>query len=280
MIEMNPIKKNANPLSVSPTGETYTGHGCFPLGHHVNHEDISDLTQTLNHLRETKMLHPISADTISKIRAELTPLRDAQSFWSHARDAKQALAIRELLYALHLDGRKESIDTNENGDEEGVGKEGVELRGLEIYTFPSAFLLSTSAPQIWGLHAFSLPSAKHPTTASTILYLSLETASLSSTLLHTFLSSRQCSRAQCFLAEYVLADQSNALMDEWELPQRLRDDIQGLSLEELREWVERLGSDCGRGGVLEAPVLIAKLREFSVEEVERRRPVIWTEGWV
>lgn len=279
MIEMSSIPKPQNPLSFSPNGESYTGRGCFPLGHHVSHDDIAELTQTLNHLRETKMLRPISPATISTIRSELTPLREAQGFWSHARDAKQALAIRELLYALHLDGRKESIDTNENEEDEDeeITQSGVHLRGIQIYTFPSSFLLSTSAPPIWGLHAFSLPSAANPTTAATILYLSLETSSLSSTLLHTFLSPRQCSRAQCFLAEYVLADQTNALMDEWELPQRLRDDIRGLTLEELRGWVERLE---GEGGVLEAPVLIAKLREFAAEEVERRRPVIWTEGWV
>lgn len=81
------------------------------------------------------------------------------------------------------------------------------------------------------------------------------------------MSSRRCTRLQCFLAEYLLADQEKTLSKEWELPDRFQRDIDGLSSEDLAELLERLEQEV----VSEAPELIAKLRVYCEDALDRKK---------
>ncbi|KAF2680737.1 hypothetical protein K458DRAFT_392411 [Lentithecium fluviatile CBS 122367] len=118
-----------------------------------------------------------------------------------------------------------------------------------------------------------------PRTRTTYLYISAKSTDLAGTVLHTFLSSRRCSRTQCFLAEYVLADQARRLSEEWELPERLQIDIDVLDPNKLKQLLERLEME----GSLDAPVLFAKLRGYCEDVLERKGALVWwvdEENWV
>ncbi|KAF2250194.1 hypothetical protein BU26DRAFT_564071 [Trematosphaeria pertusa] len=234
-----------NPLSHSPSGDSYTGLGCFPLGRHTTSAETSDLVQTLRRLRERRMLQPISPSLFSDIKAQLAPLRAARGFWSRARDAQQAAAVGELLEGLESGARE-----------------------LTIYAFPDSTRLSSTAGQVWGLFE------RDGHTGRTVLYVSGKQRDVAGTVLHTFLSSRRCVRLQCFLAEYVLADQAGTLTEEWELPERLQWDVDMLGREELKELLERLETET----TLEAPILVAKLRGYCEEQVEKRKEPVWWGG--
>jgi hypothetical protein len=238
-------------LSNSDTGDSYTGLGCFPLGTHINHTDTSDLVSTLRHLRARRILHPIPATTLETVKAQLSPLQAAQSFWlQNAPDAPQTCVVHDLLEALtHVqDGGSET---------------------LKLYIFPDSTRLSSIAPPTWGLYEIDAD------THTTYLYISAKSTDLAGTVLHTFMSSRRCSRLQCFLAEYGLAEQTGGLSERWGLPGRLQGDVDLLGKVELGELLERFENE----GSLEAGGLFAKLRGYCEEMLERKTgPIWWAEG--
>lgn len=227
-----------NPLSFSSADEDYTGFGCFPLGHHYDVHDVTDVVQHLRHLRHKNMLKPISTPVLQNMQSQFESLRAAQSFWSRPRDAQQAGAIAELLDAT---ATSPTPDTPK----------------LKIYIFPDSSLLNSTQPQFWGLSELDIDSR------TTILYISDKQPDVAGTALHTFMSSRQCARSQCFLAEYVMADQAGTLSKEMGLPERLQRDIDALDRGMVEELMERL--EGGRN--LEAPVLTSKLGEYCEERL-------------
>lgn len=234
-----------NALSNSLSGDCYTGLGCFPIGHNNSLTETNELVSKLHTLRTSKMLHRVSTLNYDNLKANLAPLQQAQTFWAHhKRDEPQAHAVHELLGLLE----KRSSS-------------------LQIYTFPDSSLLSASAPTIWGLSEISIQDG------ITYLYISAKSPDFASAVLHTFLSSRKISRMQCFLAEYVLADQEERLEGEWELPVRLQADVELLTMEELKELAGRLDSE----GRLEAPVLLAKLAGLCEELIEKTKEPVWAD---
>lgn len=78
---------------------------------------------------------------------------------------------------------------------------------------------------------------------------------------------------QCFLAEYELADLANSLSKEWGLPDRFQKDIDALCTENLAELLERLEQE----PISDAPVLMAKLKVYCEEVLERKKEPGW---WV
>lgn len=113
-----------NALSNSPSGESYIGLGCFPLGRHITHTDVSELVSTLHNLRSHKMLHPISTTSFQELEGHLVSLRAAQGIWPYqVRDSPQSHAIQESL---------DDVD--------------IKSERLQVYTFPDSTRLSSTAP--------------------------------------------------------------------------------------------------------------------------------------
>ena len=104
-------------------------------------------------------------------------------------------------------------------------------------------------------------------THTTYLYISAKQHDLASTVLHTFMSSRRISRLQCFLAEYMLADQAERLTEDWELPERLQEDVEILGKDELQELRKQLADENG----LEAPIFLPKLAGLCEELLEKEK---------
>lgn len=229
MAQLQPQDRPRNALSNSPSGDSYTGLGCFPLGHHTTPTETADLIKALRALREHKLLQRIPPSAYDAVKAHLAPLKQAQVFWAHhARDAPVAHAVHELLDLL--DGKSDA---------------------LNIYIFPDSTLLRAAAPVVWGLSE----RETHAGTTRTHLYISGKQEDLAGAVMHVFLSSRGISRLQCFLAEYVLADQAERLTEDWELPGRVQGDFAVLTREEVGVLRGRLDEE----GKIEAPVLLAKL---------------------
>lgn len=176
-----------NPLSTSSTHECYTGLGCFPIGQHVSHTEVSELVKTLHHLHETKMLHLLPAARLEEVKSQLRPLYEAQGFWSSSRDAHQSHAIHEFLNLM--------FPTTPPA----------EPHHLEIYVYPDSALLNSSGPSIWGVFEFQFDEFAR----NTILYVSGQPKDLAGVILHTFMSSRHSldysafSRSMCWQIKQV-----------------------------------------------------------------------------
>lgn len=136
---------------------------------------------------------------------------------------------------------------------------------LRIYPFPDSARLTAGKVTFWGLSELCLEERV------TYLYISSQAGDFAATVLHTFLSSRRIFRLQCFLAEYVLADQVGGLSADWELPGRVQGDVEGLGGREVGALRERLDKE----GRIEAPVLLAKLAGLCEEVGKRGREPVW-----
>ncbi|KAH7401637.1 hypothetical protein BKA66DRAFT_565254 [Pyrenochaeta sp. MPI-SDFR-AT-0127] len=191
------------------------------------------------------MLHLVSTEARQELEAHLAPLREEQNHWPRQpRNTPEAHAVQELL---------DDID--------------IRSERLQVYTFPDSTRLSSTAPQAWGI--FELDTH----TRTTYLYISTKSHDFTGTVLHTYMSSRRCTRMQCFLAEYELADLANSLSKEWGLPDRFQKDIDALCTENLAELLERLEQE----PISDAPVLMAKLKVYCEEVLERKKEPGW---WV
>ena len=105
---------------------------------------------------------------------------------------------------------------------------------IRVYAGLHSGFSTSSKVQFWGLYDIE------PKTGVLDIYLSSKTPDRAGTLLHTFLSSRGLSRAQCFAAEFAMADQQGSLSRIWRLPARLVNDLEQLSPEETILFLRRL----------------------------------------
>lgn len=230
-------------LSNSPAGESYMGLGCFPLGQHITHTDVSDLVSTLHHLRRRKLLPALPAASLIQVRDRLRPLYDSMIVLPKtAFAAVSASKLRDIL---------EDLDT---------------LCGrVAVFTFADSRRLSCTAPHVCGLFGFDV------NTRATYLYISATSGDVASTILHTYMSSRKNSRLQCLLAEYILAEQTDTLTVQGGLPSRFEDEIDELSYEEIADFMERLEQERHP----DALTLFAKLTEYCEIALERKKEQTW-----
>ncbi|EHK96797.1 hypothetical protein M7I_7505 [Glarea lozoyensis 74030] len=172
----------------------------------------------------------------------LRGLCETEKLW--ASTPVESLAVKELLALLAAT----------NGGEDD---------GIKIYVgLDSGFKTTGTARfcQFWGLYDYDI------STGVINIYISGKTKDRAGSILHTFMSSRECSRAQCFMAEIALAEYSNCLVGDWMLSARLQRDIELLTPTEAILFMQRLAvSD-----VQEFPLLAARIRaccEYQLLEV-------------
>ncbi|KAF7191169.1 hypothetical protein HII31_07529 [Pseudocercospora fuligena] len=206
-----------DPLAFSPSGEDYTGLGCFQTGLIASQEAFSELVGGQRRLRELSMLQRLGSKDLRHMGEELRPLLELSSRFEET--GGMFAAIEELLDLL-------AVSTGDATDR------------LRVWVGIHSGFHRGTHEQFWGLYDFALPPAENrrmsdPDFSYQDIYLSLRAVDRASTLLHTWLSSRQFTRTQCLRAEQILGEHKASLHSRWKLPFRLVQDIEGLTSQEL-----------------------------------------------
>ncbi|KAI6711821.1 glycosyl transferase: group 1 family protein [Diplocarpon mali] len=202
-----------HPLSASAGGDDFSGLGCFHLGLEVAAREFGILLQTQRHLRELDLLQHIEEEEILGFVEQLRAFPDARE--DEAADSLTSLAVKELLDLL----------TVKNHD--GAPR-------IQVYAGLHSGFQTGPKVQFWGLYDLDA------VTGTLNIYLSSKTHDRVGTLLHTFLSSRGCSRTECFLAEQTLSKLNGSLSKTWQLAPRIVHDLEQLSPEETISFIRRL----------------------------------------
>ena len=217
----------AAPLSSSASGDDFTGLGCFQLGHAATFADFAELRQSQRRLRDLELLQRVRGNELAMIHSSIATLAEKVEDMSQPSLSATALqAIRDLAGLLG-DVFHASPD-----DTEGTSQSGL----FQIFSGLHSGFQASPGTQFWGLYDVDA-------TGAAVLYLSNKTSKHRvGTVLHTFLSSRQCTRTECFAAEVALAAITEDLDHEWQLPSRLVEDVKGLSPGETLLFVQRLAA--------------------------------------
>jgi hypothetical protein len=238
-----------DPFSHSFRGQDYAGLGCFQLGLDCSSKDFDDLVEQQRHLRDSGLLKLVKSDELRRLGDQLHILITSneqshtlhKAFSSRAVASRVSDAIKEL---QHLVSQSYG-DENENGC-------------FRVYMGLQSGFRTSLDTVFWGLHdADSCP---------TDIYVSAKTRDLAGTVLHTFLSSKGLTRAQCFMAEMVLSEQTHSLTERWKLPSRLVQDIEQLSPAEMILFLQRLVFSPGE----DYAIIAARIRsvcEYQLMEV-------------
>jgi hypothetical protein len=205
---------HTHPLSTSAGGDNFTGLGCFHLGLEVAPKEFADLLQAQRHLRDLDLLRHLEEEELQRFGEQIRALHHAQGSSVVAPASSQA--VKELLDLL-----TSSNDGNPR---------------IRIYLGLHSGFQTGPKVQFWGLYDVEA------STGVLNIYLSSKTQprDLVGTLLHTFLSSRGCSRTECFMAELAMSEQSGSLSETWQLPPRIVHDLEQLSPEETILFLRRL----------------------------------------
>ncbi|KAK6579999.1 hypothetical protein PZA11_007707 [Diplocarpon coronariae] len=182
-------------------------------GLEVAAREFGVLLQTQRHLRELDLLQHIEEEEILGFVEQLRAFPDARE--DEATDSLTSLAVKELLDLL----------TVKNHD--GAPR-------IQVYAGLHSGFQTGPKVQFWGLYDLDA------VTGTLNIYLSSKTHDRVGTLLHTFLSSRGCSRTECFLAEQTLSKLNGSLSKTWQLAPRIVHDLEQLSPEETISFIRRL----------------------------------------
>ena len=213
-VQTNPF----SPLSISATGDDFTGLGCFHLGLEVTPKEFADLLNAQRNLKDLDLLQRINAEELHRLGGQIKALRDAQSSNASAITPAASQAVKDLLDLL----------TTSNDD----GNDGNPR--LQVYVGLHSGFQTSSEVQFWGLYDVDAGSGVLN------IYLSNKTPDRAGTILHTFLSSRGCTRTECFWAELTMSEQNGCLSETWQLPPRIVHDIEQLSPTETILFLRRL----------------------------------------
>lgn len=203
-----------DPLSVSAAGHDFTGLGCFHLGLEVAPQDFAELLQAQRHLKDLDLLRHVKAEELREVAGQIVALHNAASS-SFELPPNASHAVAELLDLL-------TSSLNDGNSR------------IEVYVGLHSGFQTSSEVQFWGLYDDEKSSGVLD------LYISGRASDLASTVLHTFLSSRGCSRTECFQAELAMSEKTGSLSETWQLPPRLVGEIEHLSPTETVLFLQRL----------------------------------------
>jgi hypothetical protein len=202
-----------NPLSVSTAGDAFTGLGCFQLGLEATPKNLEDIVQVQRNLRDLNLLQRLKGEEMQEIISQIRALHELQSLNPIYNSTSSA--IKELLNLL------------------STGQENDDCY-IQIYTGLHSGFQTSSKVQFFGVYDFDM------TKNAFQIYLSGKAPDRASTVLHTFLSSRGCTRSECLMAELAMSEQIGSISKRWQLPPRILHDLEGLSPEEMILFLKRL----------------------------------------
>lgn len=203
----------SNPLSISTAGDAFTGLGCFQLGLEATPKNFEDVVQVQRNLLDLNLLQRLKGEEMQEIISRIRALHELQSMNPIYNSV--ASATKELINLL---------STGQNNDD----------CYIQIYTGLHSGFQTSNKVQFFGLYDYD--TAKN----ALQIYLSGKASDRASTVLHTFLSSRGCTRAECLMAELAMSEQTGSISKRWQLPPRVVHDLEGLSPEEMILFLKRL----------------------------------------
>ena len=205
--------EQTDPLSVSASGDNFTGLGCFHLGLEVGPKDVADILQTQRHLKDLNLLQCIQAEELRRVADKIRGLCNAQS------SSEISSAVSQVANEL--------LDLLTTRDDDGHAR-------LQIYVGLHSGFQTRSEVQFWGVSDVDASRDVQD------IYISGKTQDRAATILHTFLSSRGCTRTECFMAELAMSRQNGGLSETWQLPPRIVRDVEQLTPAETILFLRRL----------------------------------------
>jgi hypothetical protein len=206
----------SNPLDQSPSGSSYDGLGCFPLGLDVTQDDFSQILKSQQRLRKLNLLDRISSERIREMGSGIAKSIGSNSAWP------------EMAHFL-----RNSIRDFTQLTARCIGSKHLE-DPLQLYVgLDSGFRTPTGA-QFWAVYEVEARSG------ALVCYISKSALDLPRTLLHLYLSSRSFQRYHCFLAEYSLGQLIENQYHLKELPARMLQDLDLLSPTDLLLFLQHL----------------------------------------
>ncbi|KAK5150465.1 hypothetical protein LTS14_010155 [Recurvomyces mirabilis] len=209
-----------DPFTYSRSGREYPALGRFPIGQDADPQEFLELVEGQRRLKDLGFLERITVDELGEMEAKLKSF--VEKYEAQRISPATIVQMRELLDLVA------ASDSSKNDS-------------LQIYTGLHAGFRKGEAVQFWGLYSFE-------SFGCTNIYLSRSCVDRLGILLHTFLSSKQVDRANCFLAENLLADHCSTFSEKWQLPKQITHDVEQLTSTEATILLRRLAlsedSDC------------------------------------
>ena len=262
-----------DPLSCSPDDVDHTSLGCFPVGFHSTLDDFNAVVRTQCRLKDLKLLETLTSAEMVEVGKKIRALRREAASNALLNNPSVLEAVDELT-SLLLSNRG-SGGSGSSGRSRG--------RGLNIHRGLDSGFGSTPETQFWAVYEFD------PLDGGLDIFVSNKAQDLPGTILHAFMSSRSCTRPQCFEAELELARSTGvaaaALTKGDGLPARVVQDLEMLSPGELLRFMRHVASSHAP----ENPAFIGRLRAFcdnrlldmpSLERLRRQNTVIFLRGEV
>jgi len=199
------VYRTVDPLSTSTHGMDYSGLGCFPIGMHVTQHDFDTVLDSQTRLVNLKLLQKVDATELKEI-GERIQILTTQTSWSNSSEEPEI--VNNLVERL----------TAQQDHEESQ---------LAVYIgLDTGFRSADLKSQFWGVFD-----------GDNNLFIARKAKDLGSTILHSFMSSKLCSRSRCFEAEVALA---KSLGHKDKLPERMTQDLDMLSPEEMLRFLQGL----------------------------------------
>lgn len=202
-------------LSISQTGSSYDRCGCFPIGVDITIDDFVQVVQSQRNLRRLELLDAISSTALREFG---TTLRDflvqcvlpgRSSITSSCQNILQELSSHLI-----------------NTPDDGAG-------GVRVYRGLDAGFQRSPEKRFWAVYYIHASQ-------TTDIYVSKNAGDLISTALHTFLSSRGCTRRQCFEIEVLFAKWSGNLPSGQLITRRIIQDVEMLAPSESLSLLQQI----------------------------------------
>ena len=268
-----------DPLSCSPDDVDHTSLGCFPVGFHSTLDDFNAVVRTQCRLKDLKLLETLTSVEMVEVGKKIRALRGQAASNALLNNPNVLEAVDELTTLL-LSSR------GSGGSGTGGRSRG---RGLNIHRGLDSGFGSTPQAQFWAVYDFdSLDGGLD-------VFVSNKARDLPGTILHAFMSSRSCTRPQCFEAELELARSTGtaaaaaaaaaASTKGDGLPSRVVQDLEMLSPAEILRFMRHIASSHAP----ENPAFVSRLRVFcenrlldmpSLERLRRQNTVVFLRGEV
>ncbi|KHN97553.1 glycosyl transferase, group 1 family protein [Metarhizium album ARSEF 1941] len=211
---LNPSSAKTSALSVEPRDRSVdldvdldlgldldsVGLGCFQLGHKAGFADFAQIRVNQSGLADLDLLTRLGPDELGTVCSQIETLCNDPDL-----SPKTLNAVHDLVHLLRTCAPDNEQDAR-----------------IKIFSGLHSGFQTDSGTQYWGLYTLE------PSDCIT-LHLSNKAKDRTATILHTFLSSRQLTCAECLLAEQTLARRTGRLDEAWQLGARIVNDLERLS---------------------------------------------------
>ncbi|KAF2666839.1 hypothetical protein BT63DRAFT_481309 [Microthyrium microscopicum] len=206
-------KSNLDPLSSSPVGTNYTGLGCFPIGFQVSEESFEEIVRSQRRLRRLGLLNQLPSAKVRDLAIQV------HSYLTTTQINTASPTIRALREFADLLGKASDLDQLSDP--------------IQIFFGIDSGFHASQSSQFWSVYEIDRRSG------ALVIYISKNAQNVTSTILHTYLSSRGLSRYHCLLTEYDYQDPGTVHGTPQKLPERMRQDLTMLSPTDLLLFVQQ-----------------------------------------